>query len=92
MFAAANRDESLYACPHAFDPSREHLKEQLAFGKGAHFCLGAALARMEAEVALERFSRRVRRIALSGDNDFAYQPSFMLRGLKQLHLIIEPED
>jgi cytochrome P450 len=92
MFAAANRDEKLYACPHAFDPSRENLKEQLAFGKGPHFCLGAALARMEAEVALERFSSRVKRISLSADNDFAYQPSFMLRGLKQLHLIIEPED
>jgi cytochrome P450 len=92
MFAAANRDETVYACPHAFDPSRENLKEQLAFGKGPHFCLGAALARMEAEVALERFARRVKTVRLSDDNDFAYQPSFMLRGLKKLNLIIEPED
>jgi cytochrome P450 len=91
MFAAANRDEALYACPHIFDPSRANLKEQLAFGKGAHFCLGAALARMEAEVALQRFTTRVKRIRLADSNDFAYQPSFMLRGLKKLHLIIEPE-
>jgi cytochrome P450 len=92
MFAAANRDEAVYACPHAFDPSRANLKEQLAFGKGPHFCLGAALARMEAEVALERFARRVKTVRLADNNDFAYQPSFMLRGLKKLNLIIEPEN
>lgn len=92
MFAAANRDDKVYACPHAFDPARANLKEQLAFGKGAHFCLGAALSRMEGEVALERFAARVKTVRLADDNDFAYQPSFMLRGLKRLNLIIEPED
>jgi cytochrome P450 len=50
---AANRDPGRYADPDAFDPDRDHTG-LLSFGGGRHFCLGAALARLEAQLVLER--------------------------------------
>jgi cytochrome P450 len=59
MLVGANRDPAVFADPHRFDIHRENARRHLAFGFGVHHCLGAALARMEAEVAwrhlLERF-------------------------------------
>jgi cytochrome P450 len=88
VFASANRDEALYAEPDSFDPDREHLRDHLAFGKGIHFCLGAALSRLEGKVALEELSRRLDSFTLAESNEFTYFPSFLLRGLTQLDLDI----
>ena len=59
MLVGANRDPAVFADPNRFDIHRENARRHLAFGFGVHHCLGAALARMEAEVAwrhlLERF-------------------------------------
>lgn len=49
---SANRDERAFADPDRFDIHREH-NDQIAFGRGVHFCLGAPLARLEARVALD---------------------------------------
>ncbi|WP_162941762.1 cytochrome P450 [Desertimonas flava] len=89
-YCSANRDESLYDDPDAFDPDRANLKEHLAFGKGVHFCLGAALSRLEGKVALEELSRRLDTITLPASNRFEYFPSFMLRGLTSLDLEFTP--
>ena len=86
VYGSANRDETLYTDAESFDPDRDRLKEHLAFGKGIHFCLGAALSRLEARVALEELSRRVASYHLADSNDFGYMPSFMLRGLLRLDL------
>jgi cytochrome P450 len=90
VYCSANRDESLFDEPDAFDPDRANLKEHLAFGKGIHFCLGAALSRLEGRIALQELTRRLESFRLAPSNDFAYFPSFMLRGLTHLELEITP--
>ena len=91
MFAAANRDPAVFPSPDAFDPDRDNLTSHLAFGRGVHFCLGAALSRLEATVAAEELAARIGSFTLAESNDYAYLPSFMLRGLISLDLHIADE-
>ena len=87
MYGSANRDECQYADAATFDVAREDAHSHLAFGRGIHFCLGAALARLEGIVAFETLFSRLREVRLApGRNDFSHVPSFILRGLKELHL------
>lgn len=58
LFGSANRDERVFAHPDVFDIDRKP-EHQVGFGRGVHFCLGAALARMEARIALHSFLSRV---------------------------------
>ena len=58
LYGAANRDEREFADPERFDVTRT-IERHLAFGHGVHFCLGAALARLEATVVFEELLRRV---------------------------------
>jgi cytochrome P450 len=62
IFGSANRDERAIPDPDRFD-IRRRFDGHLAFGHGAHFCLGAALARMEARIALEALYQRFDRLA-----------------------------
>jgi hypothetical protein len=57
LIGSANRDERVFERPDAYDVGRD-CKESLAFGRGIHFCLGAALARLEACVSLEELLAR----------------------------------
>jgi cytochrome P450 len=88
MFGAANRDERYFSDPNRFDPTRENLREHIAFGKGAHFCIGAPLARLEAKVCFEQLAERVEHWEFAPGNTFEYEPSYILRGLKNLDLDI----
>jgi cytochrome P450 len=92
VFASANRDEDLFDEPDAFMPDREHLRDNLAFGKGIHFCLGANLSRLEGKVAAEELSKRLDSISLTSSNKFEYFPSFMLRGLTDLEIEFTPSE
>ena len=56
---AGNHDGRMFPDPHAFDVERTNAGKHLAFAIGAHFCLGAALARLEAEVFLNHWLKRV---------------------------------
>lgn len=88
MFAAANRDGDAFETAEAFDATRSGLGRHLAFGRGIHVCLGAALARIEMQAALERLSARVR-YRIRDDHPVAYNPSFLLRGPLEVHMDVE---
>jgi cytochrome P450 len=94
---AANRDPKRFENPHAFDMDRPKSKEHLAFGRGAHTCIGAPLARKEVTVSIERLLARMKNIRLDeafhsahGDQRFDYEPTYILRALKSLHLTFDP--
>ncbi|MFK8026186.1 MAG: cytochrome P450 [Ilumatobacter sp.] len=91
VFASANRDTDLFEDPDSFCPERDNLRDHLAFGKGIHFCLGAALSRLEGKVALEELSRRIESFSLPESNDYSYFPSFLLRGLTRLDVDFTPD-
>ncbi len=84
MYSAANRDSGVFDEPQSFCPERDGATDHLAFGRGIHYCVGAALARLEGKVALEELARRLSSFELDAANTFEYHPSFMLRGLKRL--------
>jgi cytochrome P450 len=65
LLGAANRDPHRYGAPDVFDPSRDP-NHPMSFGAGAHYCLGAALARMEAQIAFPMLVRELPTLALGG--------------------------
>jgi cytochrome P450 len=67
VLAGANRDPAVFADPETLDVARSDAREHLALGFGPHFCLGNALARLEAKLALEGLVRRYPDIRLAGD-------------------------
>jgi cytochrome P450 len=90
---AANRDPRRFTDPDTFDPERKNARQHLAFGRGIHSCPGAPLARAETRVGLERLLDRTADIRISeahhgpaGDRRYQYIPTYILRGLTELHL------
>ncbi|MGV0740546.1 cytochrome P450 [Mycobacterium syngnathidarum] len=95
--AAANRDPEKFVCPHEFRLDRSNVREQIAFARGVHSCPGAPLARVEGRVSLERILARMTDIELderfhgpAEDRKLVYEPTFILRGLQDLHLRFAP--
>lgn len=80
--AAANRDPSVYPDPESFDVARENVSHQ-SFGGGSHFCLGAPLARVEAQEAIRALLARFSTLELVG---FEYRRLPGFRGLTSLRL------
>jgi cytochrome P450 len=80
--AAGNRDPDHVRAPERFDPCRE-ANEHLGFGGGVHYCFGAPLARLEAQIALGELARRLRGPRLVADPP-PYRPSAALRGPRRL--------
>jgi len=85
MLGGANRDPSQFPNPHAFDIQRNASK-QIAFGHGIHHCLGAALARLEAPIALDRLLGRFPGLHMASEDPPRWKRSMVQRGLERLAL------
>jgi cytochrome P450 len=95
--AAANRDPRRWENPEALILNRPKIKEHLAFGRGAHVCAGAPLARTEVRIILEKFLEHTSKIDLNeevhgprNNRNFDYESSFIIRGLSKLQLKMTP--
>jgi cytochrome P450 len=85
LLAAAHRDPAEFDRPDIFDPDRAGLRH-LGFGRGAHYCLGAPLARLEAGVALSAVTARFPKARL--DSEPQYKANVTLRGLSALTVAV----
>jgi len=90
-FASANRDEERFPDPDRFDIERANASEQIAFGHGIHFCLGAQLARKELQKSFRAFAARIANPRITpGSPPLNHSPNILLRGLDALHLDFDP--
>jgi cytochrome P450 family 144 len=86
MWGAANCDPQRFDAPNDFRLKRISSKDHLSFGKGAHFCVGAALARLEARIVLGMLLERTSWIAAAEVGEWL--PSILVRRRKYLRLAV----
>ena len=84
VIASANRDARVFADPDRLDIGRER-NRHLTFGEGSHYCIGAALARLEGRVAISTLLDRLPGLQVAGSRDtLCWRPGLVLRGLTRL--------
>jgi cytochrome P450 len=95
-YGAANRDPRVFDAPDEFDPDRPNARRHIGFGRGVHSCIGAPLARAEANVLIRRLLERTTTVAVDDqvhgpahDRHFEYVPTYILRGLTRIHVTAE---
>jgi len=86
MWGAANRDPAHFEAPNEFRVDRSSVKDHVTFGKGAHFCVGAALARLEARIVLGMLLERTNWIEAADIGDWL--PSILVRRRERLELAV----
>ncbi len=91
--SAMRRDPRMFESPNEFRLDRPNLQTQLAFGKGIHTCIGAALARAEARIAAEHFLDRTSDLRINearhgavGNRHYEYEANYTQRALCKVHL------
>lgn len=89
LYAAGNRDADEFPDPGRFDLDRPNASSHLAFSGGAHFCLGASLARLEGRIALETLTARLPTLRLAPGEPLHRTPHFFLRGFEHLQVCWE---
>ncbi|MEU5757677.1 cytochrome P450 [Nocardia sp. NPDC047648] len=94
---AANRDPRRFESPHEFRLDRPNFREHMAFGRGVHSCPGGPLARVEGRVSIERILDRMLDITIdeqrhgpAEERRYSYEPTYILRGLTDLHITFTP--
>lgn len=94
--SAANRDPRRWENPNELILGRKKIAEHVGFGRGKHVCAGAPLARVEVRVIFEKLFEYTSKIELdpayhpNGASDLSYEPSFIIRGLAEMHLKLTP--
>jgi cytochrome P450 len=83
---SANRDEAAFERANEFDVDAKRTSPALTFGFGAHYCLGAQLAKLEMELLLEGLRERMPNLALVPDQDIAYEPHPVFRHIHSLRV------
>jgi cytochrome P450 family 142 subfamily A polypeptide 1 len=89
LYPSANRDEDQFPDPMNFDLARTP-NDHVAFGFGPHFCLGAALARLELKVAFERLLDRLPDLALASPAEPAFRPASFVSGYETMPVVFSP--
>ena len=87
--SSANHDEAHFADADLFDIRRDNASDHLTFGYGSHQCMGKNLARMEMQIFLEEFTRRLPHMRLSAQR-FSYVPNTSFRGPEHLWVEWDP--
>jgi cytochrome P450 len=94
---ACNRDARKFDDPDTFQADRRNVREQIAFIRGVHSCPGAPLARTEGRISLHRILDRMTDFRISEEHHgpadarrYSYEPTFIMRGLAELHLEFKP--
>lgn len=90
VMSSANHDEHHFADADLFDIRRDNASEHLTFGYGSHQCMGKNLARMELQIFLEEFTRRLPHMRLA-EQTFSYVPNTSFRGPEHLWVTWDPE-
>jgi cytochrome P450 len=83
-FASASHDPAHFELPDEFDVRRPDAELHFAFGKGPHFCLGAALGRLEVRIVIELLTTLTPEMSLVEDQVFEYSPNALFRGMRAL--------
>ena len=94
---ASNRDPRKFQQPNEFQIDRPNVREHVAFGRGNHSCPGAPLARAEGRISMIRILDRMADIRIAeskhgpaGARRYTYEPTFIMRGLTDLHIEFTP--
>lgn len=94
---ASNRDPRKFDAPNELQVDRPNVREHVAFGRGVHSCPGAPLARAEGRISMNRILDRMGEITIaeskhgqSNARRYTYDPTFVMRGLTELHVEFTP--
>ncbi|WP_068279974.1 cytochrome P450 [Aldersonia kunmingensis] len=94
---ASNRDPRKFPEPNELRVDRRNVREHVAFGRGIHSCPGAPLARAEGRISMNRILDRMGDIGIdeqqhgpAGARRYSYDPTFIMRGLSELHIEFTP--
>jgi cytochrome P450 len=88
IFGGANRDAGVFDDPSQFDPRRDNANKHIAFATGAHYCLGAALARLEGKSAFTALTQRLPEIRRAGP--IRRSPATVSRAMESLPIAVSP--
>jgi cytochrome P450 len=86
--AATGRDAAAFDRPDQFDPHRADADRHLAFGQGLHYCLGANLGKLEAQIAITELTRRYPALRLAPGQHLTFHPNISFRGPQSL--LVQP--